>query len=78
MATHSSVLSWRIPWMEGPGGLQSMGLERVKHDKQLTHTHTHTHTPTEDIAAYWFPSNEEYSFKLRREKSLGIWELSFV
>ena len=26
MATHSSILAWRIPWTEGPGGLQSMGL----------------------------------------------------
>ena len=32
MATHSSVLAWRIPWMEEPGGLQSMGLQRVEHD----------------------------------------------
>ena len=29
-ATHSSILAWRIPWTEGPGGLQSMGLQRVK------------------------------------------------
>ena len=32
MAPHSSVLAWRIPWMEEPGGLQSMGLQRVGHD----------------------------------------------
>ena len=32
MATHSSVLAWRIPWVEGPGGLQSMGLQRVRHN----------------------------------------------
>ena len=32
MASHSSILSWRIPWSEKPGGLQSMGLERVGHD----------------------------------------------
>ena len=32
MATHSSILSWRIPWMEEPGKLQSMGLQRVAHD----------------------------------------------
>ena len=32
MATHSSVLSWRIPWAEEPGGLQSMGSQRVGHD----------------------------------------------
>ena len=29
MATHSSILAWRIPWTEGPGGLQSMGSQRV-------------------------------------------------
>ena len=32
MATHSSVLAWRIPWTEEPGGLHSMGLQRVRHD----------------------------------------------
>ena len=32
MATHSKVLAWRIPWTEEPGGLQSIGLQRVGHD----------------------------------------------
>ena len=32
MATHSSILDWRILWAQEPGGLQSMGLQRVKHD----------------------------------------------
>ena len=32
MATHSSILAWRIPWTEEPGRLQSMGLPRVGHD----------------------------------------------
>ena len=32
MATHSSVLAWRIPWTEEPGELQSMGLQRARHD----------------------------------------------
>ena len=32
MATHFSVLAWRIPWTEEPGRLQSMGLQRVRHD----------------------------------------------
>ena len=31
-ATHSSILAWRIPWTEEPGGLQSMGSQRVRHD----------------------------------------------
>ena len=32
MATHSSILAWEIPWTEEPGGLQSMGSQRVRHD----------------------------------------------
>ena len=31
IATYSSILAWRIPWTEEPGGLQSMGLQRVRH-----------------------------------------------
>ena len=32
MATHSSIPAWRIPWTEEPGRLQSMGLQRVRHN----------------------------------------------
>ena len=32
IASHSSILAWRIPWTEEPGGLWSMGLQRVRHD----------------------------------------------
>ena len=32
VATHSSILAWEIPWTEEPGGLQPMGLQRVRHD----------------------------------------------
>ena len=32
MTIHSSILAWRIPWTEEPGGLQSMGLQRVRQD----------------------------------------------
>ena len=39
MATHSSILTWRIPWTEDPGGLQSMGPQRVGHDG-VTNTFT--------------------------------------
>ena len=38
MATHSSVLSWRIPWTEKPSGLQSMGWQRAGHDWATKHT----------------------------------------
>ena len=49
MATHSSILAWRIPWMEEPGRLQSMGSQRVGHDwatsPQLTSPHLYPHAP---------------------------------
>ena len=32
MATHSSILAWRIPWTEEPGGLQSIGSQRIRQD----------------------------------------------
>ena len=35
MATHSSILAWRIPWTEEPGGLQSMGLQELDTTEQL-------------------------------------------
>ena len=43
MATHSSILAWRIPWTEKPGRLQSMGLQRV-----------HTHTPARQLTLHFF------------------------
>ena len=38
MATHSSFIAWRIPWTEGPGGLQTMGSQRVRHTWICTHS----------------------------------------
>ena len=47
MATHSSSLAWRIPWTEEPGGLESIGSQRVRHNlKQLS-----MHTSLEDVPA---------------------------
>ena len=37
MATHASILAWRIPWTAEPGGLQSMGSQRVRHDLATEH-----------------------------------------
>ena len=42
MATHSSILAWEIPWTEEPDRLQSMGLQKVRHDSA---THTVVHSP---------------------------------
>ena len=43
MATHSSILAWRIPWTEEPGVLQSMGWQRVRHNP-ANDTHPHQHS----------------------------------
>jgi len=40
MVTHSSTLAWRIPWTEEPGGLQSVGSQRVRHNLATEHVHT--------------------------------------
>ena len=48
VTTHCSVLAWRIPWTEEPGGLQFMGSQRVRHDWE------HAHKPTNN--KYWFLS----------------------
>ena len=43
MATHSSILAWRIPCTEEAGKLQSQRLQRVRHDRATKHTHPHTY-----------------------------------
>ena len=42
MAFHSSTIAWKIPWTEEPGRLQSMGLQRVGHDWETSHSHIYT------------------------------------
>ena len=44
MATHSSILAWKIPSTEELGGLQSMGLQKVRHNWVTKHVRVHTHT----------------------------------
>ena len=62
MATHSSILVWRVPWKEEPGGLQSMGSQRVGHDwSNLACTHAlekdmATHS---SVLAWRIPGTEE-------------------
>ena len=52
MATHSSTLAWKIPWTEEPGGLQSMGLQRVRHLlSDLTFTF-HFHALEKEMATH--------------------------
>ena len=49
MATHSSIVAWRIPWTEKPGGLQSMELQRVGHESSFMSEHAPMQTLTYPI-----------------------------
>ena len=49
MATYSSILAWRILWTEEPGGLQTMGSQRIRHD-WATFSQSVTHSPSTDAA----------------------------
>ena len=51
MAPHSSTLAWKIPWMEEPGGLQSMGSLRVGHDR-ATSLYFHFHALEKEMATH--------------------------
>ena len=57
MATHSSNLAWRIPWTEDPGGLQSMGSQRVRHDWA---TSVSVYIVSKASGVYW--DSPEYKF----------------
>jgi len=53
MAVHSSILAWRIPWTEEPGGLQSMGLQRVGHDwSDLAHLCKHLYLSGKNLWSF--------------------------
>ena len=67
MATHSSILAWKIPWLEEPGGLLSMGLQKIGHDwaPELAWAHacvhacsyTHTHILAEVYRNFCFSTS---------------------
>ena len=49
MATHSSILAWRVPWAEQPGGIESIGSQSWTRLKLLS---THTHAPSDNEKHY--------------------------
>ena len=57
-AIHSSILAWQIPWTEKPGGLQSMGLQRVRHNWG-TNTHTHKRVVPSWIGLVYLQESQE-------------------
>ena len=53
MATHSGILAWKTPWTEEPGRLQSMGSQRIGHNRARVgaRARAHTHTHTQDLSS---------------------------
>ena len=68
MATYSGILAWEMPWTEEPGGLRSMGSQRVGLDWTHTHIHTLTHTVSKAVfVLFW----EKWKKKTNDEKILN-------
>ena len=65
---HFSVLAWRIPWTEGPGGLQSMGLQRVRHN-WASNTHTQNFNQGDTDSSKTTCSEEDKESGAYRDKS---------
>ena len=75
MATHSNVLAWRIPWTEEPGGLQSMGSQRVEHDwSELAGTKV----LIEKIVSWLDSSKSQFNYKLRSSLATCLHFRSFL
>ena len=75
MATHSSILAWETPWTEKPGGLQSLGSQRVQHDL-LTEWHHHDQVGfLLGMQGFFYISNQcgTPHHKLRNKNQMIIW-----
>ena len=64
MAPHSSTLAWKTPWMEEPGGLQSMGSQRVGHNRS---------DPTHIHASLFFACGSSAPVSVEHEGSTAAW-----
>ena len=72
MATHSSILAWKIPWTEVAHWLPSKGSQRVRQDWAWAHTHTHTHTQLEFTKRkVWFRLQDFYVISSRVREIQG-------
>ena len=74
MATHSSILAWEIPWTEEPGGLQSMGPQRVRHDL-VTNPQRHHRCHPQYLSLFNFVLTGNYIFK---KKILTVFIFKFT
>ena len=78
MPTHSTLLAWKIPWAEEPGGgvMWSKELDAAERARAHTHTHTHTHTHSEEteIQRNFTNPPEVGVLGWTAVRSLGLWE----
>ena len=79
MATHSSILAWRIPWTEEPSGLQSLGLQGVRHDWAAEHINAQMTDENAEIAddntrswGAWLCRRHTHWSQLTRTRSVEI------
>ena len=69
IATHSSTLAWRIPWTEEPGGLESMGMQRVRHDWGDLVQHSNVNNNWSSLRVPW--TARRFNQYILKEISLG-------
>ena len=78
MATHSTILAWRIPWTEEPGGLQSMGSQRVGHSWAHTRAHpTMRQRAWNNVEGQWSTDGKETNGVELSCNRISTWFLSF-
>ena len=78
MASHSSILAWRILWTEETGWLWSVGLQRVGYAwSNLAYTHTHTHTHTLSLSLSLSLSLTRMVFPVGKSSGDHIWNIVF-
>jgi len=84
MATHSSILAWKIPWTEKPGGLQFIGSPRVRHNwSDFAHTHTWSKTfvhvgcglTSQPVVSPWIPRSFPWRLEVGRCLTRTHWVL---
>ena len=78
MATHSSILAWRIPWTEEPAGLQSMASQRVGHD-WIDLAQQHALSFPSSFSPFTFPMRgylEEWVWKVKSMVKFGVWVMN--
>ena len=76
MATHSSILAWKIPWTQEPGGLQSMGSQRVRHNLVTKQQQLISFTCKSKSPTFQAPISSSVKRENHRNVSQACWEVT--